>query len=169
MTTITCTAVFHQGEERHEWVGVGRNHVDAFVSAATNQSVPGLLPGPENRESAQRLLSQWSLRPEYAASVRDGHAYLNVGLTGPEISIGWVTYTFTQSVRLWAVTAQVSVQLERGGWSSSRQVPTFYLDPSVQGITDAEQAEWIARDILETAGPIDDDGVSYSVTVEPLY
>lgn len=169
MTTVTCTAVFHQGEERHEWVGVGRNHVDAFVSAATNQSVPGLLPGPENRESAQRLLSQWSLRPEYAASVRDGHAYLNVGLTGPEISIGWVTYTFTQSVRLWAVTAQVSVQLERGGWSSSRQVPTFYLDPSVQGITDAEQAEWIARDILETAGPIDDDTVSYSVTVEPVY
>ncbi|TXH09339.1 MAG: hypothetical protein E6R04_08285 [Spirochaetes bacterium] len=168
MTTITCTAVFHQGEERHEWVGVGRNHVDAFVSAATNQSVPGLLPGPENRESAQRLLSQWSLRPEYAASVRDGHAYLNVGLTGPEISIGWVTYTFTQSVRLWAVQAQVEVHLEREGWSMSRQVPTFYLDPSVQGITGPESARAVAEDIFRTLSG-DDEDVRLHVTVDPVY
>lgn len=171
--TVTCTAVFHQGEDRTEWVGVGRNHVDAFISAATRQEVVGLLPGPENRESAQRLLNAWSLRPEYAASVRDGHAYLTVGLNGPEISIGWVTYTFTQTVRLWAVTAQVSFTVEREGWrsewSGSRQVPTFYLDPSVQGITDAEHATRIARDILETAGPIDDEETTYSITVEPIY
>ena len=33
-------------------------------------------------------------------------------------------------------------------WSSMRQVPTFYLDADVQGITSPGHAEKIAREIL---------------------
>ena len=38
------------------------------------------------------------------------------------------------------------------GWSSRHDIPTFYLDPSVQGITSDEQAERVARHILNPVG-----------------
>lgn len=40
------------------------------------------------------------------------------------------------------------MEIEREGWSGVRQIPTFYLNPNVQGIMDAEHAEKIAREIL---------------------
>lgn len=70
--------------------------------------------------------------------------------------------------RLWAVQAQVEVNVEREGWSMSRQVPTFYLDPTVQGITGPETARAVAEDILHTLSG-DDKHVRMHVTVEPVY
>ena len=48
---------------------------------------------------------------------------------------------------MYAIQGQLETMRE--GWSSSRQLPTFYLDPSVQGIISAEHAERVARDIFE--------------------
>lgn len=48
--------------------------------------------------------------------------------------------------KMYAVQGQI--ETEREGWTGSRQLPTFYLHPSVQGITSTEHAERIARDLL---------------------
>lgn len=51
---------------------------------------------------------------------------------------------------MWQITAQVerTVTVNGAPWSSSRQLPTFYLDGTVQGITSAEHAERIAQSVL---------------------
>lgn len=54
----------------------------------------------------------------------------------------------------YAITATVEYR-QVSGWSGSRQVPTFYLDSDVQGITDTAGAERIARDIVTGAGLLD--------------
>lgn len=47
------------------------------------------------------------------------------------------------------ITHTVDTQAGRAhGWTSSRQVPTFYLDENVQGITSEEHAERIALDVI---------------------
>jgi hypothetical protein len=48
-------------------------------------------------------------------------------------------------------------------------VPTFYLDPSVQMILTAAGAIKVAEDILSSAGPPDERGVTLHIHVEPLY
>lgn len=50
---------------------------------------------------------------------------------------------------MYAITAQYEHHTS-DGYSGSRQVPTFYLDSRVQGITSERHAESIARDILTT-------------------
>lgn len=67
--------------------------------------------------------------------------------------------------RLWAVQAQVTTTLETTGWSASRQLPTFYLDPAVQGITDEHGAYLIAEEILSAHASPDD----LSITVAPIH
>jgi hypothetical protein len=53
---------------------------------------------------------------------------------------------------MYAITAQVETTIPSaaGPWQGSRQVPTFYLDETVQGITSEAHAERIAREILTT-------------------
>lgn len=48
---------------------------------------------------------------------------------------------------LYAITANIA--REENGWSSSRQVPTFYLDENVQGILSIAHAVQVARDIID--------------------
>lgn len=48
---------------------------------------------------------------------------------------------------LWRVTAQVT--RVQDGWQSSRQVPTFYLDSDLQGITGAEHAIRVAQEVID--------------------
>lgn len=52
---------------------------------------------------------------------------------------------------MYAVTATVETE-GKGGYSGIRQIPTFYLDESVQGILDERQAENVAWHILSAAG-----------------
>lgn len=56
---------------------------------------------------------------------------------------------------MYAIRATVSAELP--GWTSARQVPTFYLDERVQGITSERHAEEIARDIIMALAPPDTD------------
>jgi hypothetical protein len=50
-------------------------------------------------------------------------------------------------------------------WQSDRQSPTFYLLTNVQGITSAEHAVKIARDVLDPYGTWGDD---LSIHAEPV-
>ena len=69
-------------------------------------------------------------------------------------------------VRLWAVQANVVTQTTPD-YTSSRTLPTFYLDPNVQGIVDADHARRIALQIVD---PYCDGDVSpANVHVEPIY
>lgn len=82
--------------------------------------------------------------------------------------VHWITRDVlvdaTRPVRLWAVQAQVERTAPGGfGWSTSTQVPTFYLDPAVQGITDEAGALRVAGEILEcTCNAV-------FIHVEPIY
>jgi hypothetical protein len=49
----------------------------------------------------------------------------------------------------WAITAQIETR--DGAYEGSRQIPTFYLHGSVQGIRTEDDAERVARDILTAA------------------
>lgn len=53
---------------------------------------------------------------------------------------------------MYAITAQIQTYEQDGNaraWSGSRQIPTFYLDENVQGITDTGHAVRIARQIID--------------------
>lgn len=58
------------------------------------------------------------------------------------------------------VMGQVSWAEKGTGWNGSRQLPTFYLDSRVQGITDEQHAEAVAqqmvRDIVAASQGNDD-------------
>lgn len=47
---------------------------------------------------------------------------------------------------------QVTITIKEGPWTRSRQIPTFYLDERVQGISDKEHAATIALEILDPTG-----------------
>ncbi len=53
-------------------------------------------------------------------------------------------------ISTYAIQAQY-VHTTSDGYTSSRQVPTFYLNANVQGIANVQHAERIARDILTAA------------------
>lgn len=55
---------------------------------------------------------------------------------------------------LYAIHAQVITR--NGAYEGSRQVPTFYLDSRVQGITDQDMAARIAANVLNPLGAIPD-------------
>lgn len=165
---ITCTSRVHHGDAQLTATGTGPTYAEAFAAAVAATDV-GYRPSPPNTEGGLRLLRAHAAGGEVER--QSAYAYYDMDIEGrPTIQIGWCDFTFTRRpVRLWAVQAQVVVQLEVEAWSSSRQVPTFYLDPQVQGITDKAHAERIAEDILSTAGALDDEHVSYVITVEPVY
>lgn len=48
---------------------------------------------------------------------------------------------------MWSVQAQIEHH-DPNGWEGSRQLPTFYLDPRVQGTLTEGQAADVARDIV---------------------
>lgn len=61
--------------------------------------------------------------------------------------------------RLYAV--QATIEVGQAGWVRARQVPTFYLDPNVQGIRDERHAHQIAAEII---------GAKIAhIHVEPIY
>lgn len=64
----------------------------------------------------------------------------------------------------YAITAQVITH--NGDYSGSRQVPLFYLHPDVQGIVSTEQAETIAKSIINPLGLIADSDIKiYSAQI----
>lgn len=62
---------------------------------------------------------------------------------------------------MWAIQAQVEshVKDSSGEWAGSRQVPTFYLNERVQGITSEEHAARIACEILDPLHVIGGDNI----------
>lgn len=69
---------------------------------------------------------------------------------------------------MYAITATALVSFPTGG-TTTRQVPTFYLNADVQGIVNEAHAERIARGLLRTV--LTDDqmsGVALSVTAVEL-
>ncbi len=61
---------------------------------------------------------------------------------------------------IYGVTATVASK--RDGWTTTHQVPTFYLDSAVQGILSKEHAKTIAADIVN---PTKDGNLKIEVTV----
>jgi hypothetical protein len=53
---------------------------------------------------------------------------------------------------MYAVTATVTTLTD--GWTSTRQVPTFYLDENVQGIVSEDHAARVAADIIGDRGEV---------------
>ena len=51
---------------------------------------------------------------------------------------------------MWQITASVEIATA-DGWTSSRQIPTFYLDENAQGITRENGAIKVAEDIILAA------------------
>ena len=49
---------------------------------------------------------------------------------------------------LYAITA--TVNKGRGKWTSTMQIPAFFLDSNVQGITSKEHAKFIAEEIINS-------------------
>jgi hypothetical protein len=51
------------------------------------------------------------------------------------------------------------------GWTSTRQIPTFYLNSDVQGILTEEGAKRVADDIVATIVGRQTEGVEWSLLV----
>jgi hypothetical protein len=64
---------------------------------------------------------------------------------------------------MYAITATVEVD-KLNGWTSTRQVPTFYLDERVQGIGSEDAARQIAQDILTSVLGVQPPGVRCHIT-----
>lgn len=165
---IICTATTRHGDYHATVTGSGVTHTEAFTAAVNAMDI-GYRPNPPNIEGALRLLRAHGAGTEVPR--QSNYAYYDTDLDGePIIQIGWCDFTFTvQRVKLWAISAQVTVTMERSDWRATRQVPTFYLDPAVQGITDQHGAIRIAHEILSTAGPVDEQRVDLNVSAEPVY
>ena len=58
--------------------------------------------------------------------------------------------SFSRPATHYAVTATVTRRV--GRYTSTTQVPTFYLDERVQGIMDDADAERVARTVINPAG-----------------
>lgn len=173
---IVCTAKFHQGDVV-EVVKSEPAHTRAaaFLDAVRAQDI-GLRSGTDNVSHAVSLLVRYDdgARPSPGDRyLQSGYASLEDRVDGPAILIGWSTYTFEEEAqpKLYAITAQVETTLPDAlgtPWSISRQVPTFYLDPLVQGILDEAGARRVAENILHTAAG-DSEGVTLHVTAVPVY
>jgi hypothetical protein len=64
------------------------------------------------------------------------------------------------SQTMYAVSAHVERTVD--GWTTSRQVPTFYLHPNVQGILTEERAHIIARRMIQEL--VNDPGATVHLT-----
>lgn len=61
------------------------------------------------------------------------------------------------------------VRVDDRGWRSSTGLPTFYLHSNLQGTTSIQDAEHIARNMIQTAIGTDDSTLeSINVTATPL-
>lgn len=70
-------------------------------------------------------------------------------------------------MELWAIQATVTsgVRDTKGNvWSGTRQIPTFYLNPVVQGIENETQAIIVARDVLDNLGHYAENGVDLNIS-----
>ena len=69
---------------------------------------------------------------------------------------------------LYQITATRTITTTRNGsdWTSTKQIPTFYLDSNMLGIVDSEHAEKIARRILGDGDRV--SSVRLSVHAEPF-
>lgn len=45
-----------------------------------------------------------------------------------------------------------TIEVKDAPWTKTRQVPTFYLDETVQGITGKDHAEELALEVLDPTG-----------------
>ena len=54
---------------------------------------------------------------------------------------------------MYVITAQVLTS--HNDYNGSRQIPTFYLDSALQGITDRAHAVTVARTIIDPMGTLD--------------
>jgi hypothetical protein len=166
MTTITCTSTVRHGDTHLTVTGTGETRQAAFAAAVEATDI-GYRPSANNARGGANLLTAFDAGQHGRA--QSHYAYLTPDPEGPRIQIGWCDFTFTSSpvVRLWAVTAQVETVGPDG--SGVRQVPTFFLDPTVQGITDRGHAIRIAHEILDTMIGTSDPDFLPHVTVEPVY
>lgn len=160
-----CTATIHHGSYFEQFTGFGDTEDSAFDAAVIAQGT-GYQPSRANDASVHVLLHRLHSGDWTDGGTSDGNVTMTIEDGEAKVHVGWVTYTWT-SVRLWAVTATINSQLTQDGWSSTRQVPTFYLDPAVQGITSAGHAERIAEEILRSLCG-DAAGVTVSIHVEPI-
>jgi hypothetical protein len=96
--TFTCTATFRQGQERETWDSTATSRVEAF-SNLTRSAALSHLVSVSNGHAGLRLLVRWingHRPPEGERWLKDEGAYLSVDDNDqPEVSIGWVTFTFT--------------------------------------------------------------------------
>jgi hypothetical protein len=68
---------------------------------------------------------------------------------------------------MWIIQAQVETiedNADGARWTGSRQVPTFFIDRRVQGALTREDAERIAREVLNPIGAIPDERIHVTVT-----
>jgi hypothetical protein len=73
-------------------------------------------------------------------------------------------FDFHASTQLWAVGAVIS--LKTAGGTTVIQIPTFYLNPNVQGITGERGAKRVATEIINpTNDPAVAEGLSVSVAL----
>jgi hypothetical protein len=54
---------------------------------------------------------------------------------------------------VYMITATIVID-RKNGWKETGQVPTFFLDSAIQGITSAAHAERIAKSMLEITSDI---------------
>jgi hypothetical protein len=66
---------------------------------------------------------------------------------------------------MWQITASVEIATV-DGWTSTRQLPTFYLDENVQGITQENGAVKVARDVILAASERPDFTMTHIVAVK---
>jgi hypothetical protein len=97
--TITCTATFRQGHEHQTWDSTGSTLTEA-LSNLTRSAALSHLVGVGNGHAGIRLLMRYELGHRPSGEVGDRYlkdegAYLSVTDDDqPEVSIGWVTFTF---------------------------------------------------------------------------
>lgn len=167
-----CTATTRHGDWHETVVGGSFGTPESAFADAVHRVNIGYRPSYENAVSGETALMRWGRGERPAPGQRYmevGHVHLKDEPEGPVVSIGWTDYVLRevpQVPRLWQVTAQVSTKL--GDWSGSRQVPTFFIDPAVQGALTHDAALSVADDIVHTmAGP--EPGVIVGLTITPVY
>jgi hypothetical protein len=64
---------------------------------------------------------------------------------------------------MYAIQAQIFTADDSGQFAGSRQIPTFYLDPKVQGILNESDARRIAREIIDPMGRL-----TLNIHAEPI-
>lgn len=140
----------------------------AFLDVVAKMPV-GFRPSQHNMDGALALLDELNDKPMDVGEPQRRHewAYLTrQSETMFTIQIGWVDYVIRSTPDAWAVVCHVT-SVSDEGWSRTREVPTFYLDPRVQGCITAEAARRVATEIVR---PFPDyHNYEVHVAVEPIW